>query len=569
MSYSDSESYNLSSESEITQEFQETGKNFEPVMEDDYSDDDLEFVPQPLRKQPADGSSSDEEPSDDTMDEVPKSVNKKKQVQESDTESSDSDMEEIPESVVKAAQEKRKAASAAKQKQAALPKPKTEIIYKAIDEMKDDIKVPSKDEFINSPAIKCLTWMLANIHKKSATPVGKKAKEPAKQFGEKLSKQEMEELYKLFSSAYPIKATLRKLMNEKHSEPKFSTSSVEAHGAAKVYVIKTKIVQTKTSKQQTIYHCSPEEMLAIQKFDKYIHDMSTSINKSLITADNLREFLSLDIWNTKYVCDYKDTIKPALLDFSDFGFSYIEDFDYEIPIIENRVEDYIGLFNKKTIKDSYEIFKHRFGIISGNEDIFTDKKIDDMFKSTISNLSKNGTEIEKILRTLLKMKPIKDIFIRGVNANKFIDRCLSIIFKHADFKKIIFDKLYSICFLFSPYMFKNPKMEEDHGKGEKKSIISKAKSMSSRREKIIKDFILNIQDNCNKNENYWIGFLGVDKKDNYWYVQEEQQPIKKTEEEHSEEEPLMVKSSKSSAKSSAKSSSASRKSDAKKAKNSK
>ena len=161
-----------------------------------------------------------------------------------------------------------------------------------------------------------------------------------------------------------------------------------------------------------------------------------------------------------------------------------------------------------------------------------------------------------MLYILINKKPIKDIFMKGVVANKFIERCLTVIFKHKEFKKIIISKLYNISFLFSPFMFKNMKMEEDYGLGEKKSIIMKSKTNSSRKDKIIKEFVLNIQENCNKDNNYWLGFIDTPMKQNYWVAEAVDTQIDNKEEE--EEKPVIKKTP------SAKSSSASKKGDKKK-----
>ena len=458
---------------------------------------------------------------------------------------------------------------------------------KNYEHIETEAKAPTKNDFINSPAYKAIEWMLSNIHKTPKT--GGLSKAPIKIFGEKLTKSEIETFYNLFAAAYPIKHAIRGLLKMKDKEPKYSMGKIDEFKDEKVIIIKTKIMATSSSKKQDIYYCNPEETNNIIAYDKFIHDLSININKNGLTFDKLLSFLSLDIWNTKYICEYKDTIRLSLLDFPDFGFNFNDDFDYDNAKNVNSVEEYIGLFNKKTINDPYEIYKRRRGIVDKSEDILTDSFIDKAFEQTIKGLNKKGPELEKILYKLLSKKPIKDIFMKGIEANKFIERCFAVIFKHKDFKKLIISKLYNISFLFSPYMFKNEAMEEDYGKGAKKSIIMKAKTNNARKDKIIKEFILNVQDNCNKDKNYWLGFIGAPMEENYWIAEkpteekkiekqtEKPKAEKKAEKEDSdysdeEDEPLFVPKSKHSDKAStsskssrsSKTSSASKKSEKKK-----
>ena len=484
---------------------------------DDYADSETELVPSPAPQPKLDESSDDY--SDDDMVEAPP-VNKTKEP--------------------------------TKKKSNAKSAPKTVKKYEHIE---ITAKAPSQNEFINSPAYKAITWMLANIHK---TPKagGLHTDKPIRTFGEKLNKKETEEFYKLFADAYPIKQAIREVMKITNKEPKYSVAKIEEY-EEKTITIKTKIVNNGSSKVQVIYYCSPDEMEKVEKFNKFVHDLSINVNKNGLVFEKMYDFLSLDIWNTKFVCEYKDTIKLTLLDFPDFGFNYTDDYDYVLPPNENHVEDYIGLFNKKTLNDPYEIFKHRLGIVSGNESCLNENAINNIMKSTLKKLNKRGSDMEKTLYVLLKKKPIVDIFMKGMNANKYIERCFAVIFKHKEFKKLIISKLYKLSFLFSPYMFKNDLMDDDYGKGEKKSTIMKSKTNNARKERIIKDFVLGIQENCKKESNYWLGFLDTPIEENYWIAVPEKETPPETNDEEEE---------KTEHRKSAKSSTASRKGDKKKSK---
>lgn len=418
-------------------------------------------------------------------------------------------------------------------------RPKTQINSIPISNIIKDVNIPTKTEFINSHAFRVISWMLEHIHRKNIT--SKEGKQ-IKDFGSKLNKKDLETFYDKFAKVYPYKKSLRDLLSNKINSPSYISNGKIDDNNKHCIIVKYK--KDKNGKQN-VYYCSETEMTMIKDFDKFVNDLYANINKNSLSIYNMYEFLQFDIWKTNSIYEYKDVIKTELLDFPQFGINYDDEFEYRQKESKSNIEDYIGLFNSKIIKDPHEVFKRRAGIISGNEHLFTDESIKTMFNMCLKRIkADNKTEVDKILSYILADNRFRNIFIKVYTPNKFIDRCLNTLFKHKDFKNIVSSKLYDISFLFGPYMFKNQEISDDYEKRNKSEILKKA-TTNSRKEFIIKKFILNKQDNCNKENNYWLGFINTPKYENYWFKLTDEE-INKEKEYEAEPEPEKQKKQKES-----------------------
>lgn len=394
-------------------------------------------------------------------------------------------------------------------------KKKTDYNYISIEDIAKDITIPSKNDFIDSPAFKAITWMLKNIHKKSELIKNDKKKHMV--FNETLNKKQLNDLYNLFAKVYPYKKAFRDLLNDKSKEPRFQLNKSITLDGNKQECMAIAYKKNTTTNKCDIYYCPQTIVKDIKSYNEMINDLYYNINKNSITLDNVYEAMKLDIWTTNSIYELKDTIKVDLLDFPQFGINYIDDVEYKYNNDNKCIEDYISLFNQKTIKEPLEVFKHRAGIISGNENIFTEAKVKEIFDKCIIRIDNSyDTDVDKILSHILANEYYRNIFIKSYKPNKFVDRCLTVLFKAKDFKNIVSSKLYELSFLFGPYMFRNQNMEDDFGLDKKSKIATKSTS-KSRKETIIKDFILNNQDNCDKEKNYWLGFFNTPRIDNYWF----------------------------------------------------
>lgn len=469
----------------------------------DYSDSDNETVldtkPMKAGEIPIE-SSSDDDDGDDTLPDV-----------ESQPEDDDDTVEISNDTTNKQKSSENKATKNKQKKE----KRKTTYNYISIENIAKDIKTPSISEFIKSSAYEAITWMLKNIHKKNDS--AKNGKKEHAVFNETLNKKQLNDLYNLFAKVYSYKKAFRDLLNDTSKEPRFQLKKVIELDGGKQECMAITYKKNTTTNKCDIYYCPQDIVKDIKAYNEMINDLYFNVNKNGITIDNVYDFIKLDIWTTDSIYELKDSIKLDLLDFPQFGINYTDDIEYKYNNDSKCIEDYISLFNQKTIKEPVEVFKRRAGIISGNEHMFTEAKIKEIFNKCIVRIdNKCDTDVDKILAHMLANESYRNIFIKLYKPNKFIDRCLTVLFKAKDFKNIVSSKLYELSFLFGPYMFRNQNMEDDFGLGNKSKIATKLTS-KSRKETIIKDFILNNQDNCDKDKNYWLSFFDTPRIDNYWF----------------------------------------------------
>ena len=504
--------------------------------------------------------SSDSDETDSESDVPPAKPSKKQEESESDEELTTATLDETEDNEQEQKKEQPKEEKKEKQKKPTTPQ-KDKISGEEWEEMKQNVKIPSKETFYKSPVMIAIKWMLDNIHK-DVNEKGLTKRNPATKTETKVQNFTSKDFngkfattyYEAFVKSYRIKEALRTYYTENNSEDnviKFANDSKTKQ---------LKMICAKGKNKCTFISLSnyPQDIEDIKAFDKLTKDIYYNINYNKLNVektqagtnskgkpvnidnyDKILEFLNLDNFNSLNAYDLMKTINVKhVVDFEDFGYIYFDDKDYEndticgdeivatLPEAEEEAiinKKYRKLFDDETLKDPYKVFENRIAIFNNNEAL-SYEQYEDQLNKVANNCEQSDNEnLTKIINIMMKQAYI-NIVRKLYIPNKFITRALSKLFKSKVFIEAIKHEFAPINYIFSPYCcdIKNVHRKDIRTKYLSIQTIAtkdgeeKIKTRYATFRKMLFNEIIDETDSLNKKNNAWTALVDYDASDNFW-----------------------------------------------------
>lgn len=504
--------------------------------------------------------SSDSDETDSESDVPPVKPSKKQEESESDEELTTATLDETEDNEQEQKKEQPKEEKKEKQKKQTTPQ-NDKISGEEWEEMKQNVKVPSKETFYKSPVMVAIKWMLDNIHK-DVNEKGLTKRNPATKTETKVQNFTSKDFngkfattyYEAFIKSYRIKEALRTYYAENNAEDnviKFANDSKTKQ---------LKMICAKGKNKCTFISLSnyPQDIEDIKAFDKLTKDIYYNINYNKLNVektqagtnskgkpvnvdnyDKILEFLSLDNFNSLNAYDLMKTVNVKhVVDFEDFGYIYFDDKDYEndticgdeiiatLPVDEEEAiinKKYRKLFDDETLKDPYKVFENRIAIFNNN-DALSYEQYEDQLNRVANNCEQTDNEnLNKIINVMMKQAYV-NIVRKLYIPNKFITRALSKLFKSKIFIEAIKREFAPINYIFSPYCCD---INGIHRKDMRAKYLGIQKIADDKGEDTIKtryaifrktlfNEIIDETDSLNKKNNAWTALVDYDASDNFW-----------------------------------------------------